>query len=188
MVPWSRVTPRKLELWLGRQDSHVSTGATPWRCLRGGRSVCSSAGCFSGAGPTLPCSSWVLQSLGRISLCREAVKQSKRQEFTPGPAVQTPCPAFAGLAMGAAVPAASTFLPGNSQASAITGDVGGRQRTGCLQAPSSLNHLLSPLVARTCSCLSCVYPSPIPFLPFPQADESQTRKGRCCSPSTSHCR
>lgn len=37
-------------------------------------------------------------------------------------------------------------------------------------APSSLNHLLSPLVAGTCSCLSCVYPSPIPFLPFPQAD------------------
>lgn len=67
-------------------------------------------------------------------------------------------------------PGSQHVPPSNSRAAAITGDVGGRQRTGCLQAPSSLNHLLSPSVAETCSCLSCVYPSPIPFLPFPQAD------------------
>lgn len=73
----------------------------------------------------LSCFSWVLW---------EVVRQSKKQQFTPDPVAEPPCPDW----MDSAALAASTFLPAPT-----TRDVGGRQRTGCLQAPSSLNHLLS---------------------------------------------
>lgn len=104
-------------------------GTTLWRCLRGGCSLCSGAGCFSGTRPSNvpPHLSWVLHPLGGIDLNREAVKQSKRQELTPDPAAQNFCPAFAGLAMETAFSVTS-----NSQAATSTGEVvEGRGRGVC---------------------------------------------------------
>lgn len=98
--------------------------------------------------PCIACSSGVLHPLGGTRLGREVVKQRERQHFTPGPA-------FAGPAMDAAAPAAVSLPPAPPRSC--------RWEAGGVRRPPAPNHLLSPSVAGTCSCLSCVYPSPLLF-------------------------
>lgn len=79
----------------------------------------------------LPRFSWVLRPLGGTSLNREAVKQSKRQELAPDPAVQSRRPAFAGLATDTAA-----LVTGNSQDAAATGEVVEGRGQGVCRPPA----------------------------------------------------